>query len=269
MSYFMVKITVCTYPKLRVRDMTPYCHVGSGYFIQLCLLHKGLPWPWPKVISPRSGSYPIFMSGSLLLSVMLDWIFHTIVVFCPSVCHDLDPRSCFQDHSINITKIFLWLINHMFDLDISHNWPFAKDRTLYLLADFFILTSQSNGPSNCCRIVMTQWNDLKMSTWTATCHEFGKRSIVSWPWLRVILPRSRSQFIQFLGHNRSRVTWMWIALNNCYPWPWGCCFRGIYPLRTCLIHVSSLQGFTKLLWVWPWTLTSACFKCNRCCHFLL
>ena len=41
------------------------------------------------------------------------------------------------------------------------NWPFAKGPTLHLLADFFIVTSQLNGPSSDCAVVTSQWNDVK------------------------------------------------------------------------------------------------------------
>ena len=39
------------------------------------------------------------------------------------------------------------------DLLNAVNWPFAKGPTWHLLADFCIMTSQSNGPSNGCAIV--------------------------------------------------------------------------------------------------------------------
>ena len=41
------------------------------------------------------------------------------------------------------------------------NCLIAKGPTVHLLADFFIMTSQSNGPSNSCAIVTSQWNDVK------------------------------------------------------------------------------------------------------------
>ena len=36
-----------------------------------------------------------------------------------------------------------------------------KDPTSHLLVDFFIMTSRSNGPSNGCAIVTSQYNDVK------------------------------------------------------------------------------------------------------------
>ena len=59
----------------------------------------------------------------------------------------------------------------------TNNWPFAKGPTLHLLADFFIVTSQSNGPSSGCAVVTPQWNDVKRTTRSTTYPEFGERAI--------------------------------------------------------------------------------------------
>ena len=67
---------------------------------------------------------------------------------------------------------------NIFDLEVNiSNWPFAKGPTLHLLADFFIVTLQSNGPSSGCAVVTSQWNDVKRTTCSTTCPEFGERAI--------------------------------------------------------------------------------------------
>ena len=43
-----------------------------------------------------------------------------------------------------------------------------------VLADLIITTSELNGQSNSCAIVTSQLNDVKNSTWRATCPEVGK-----------------------------------------------------------------------------------------------
>ena len=82
-----------------------------------CPWPKGVSWPWPKVISPRSRSQcthtqnPCPGHNSSLQS--WSWIiFHTIVVHYPRVCHDLGPRSYLQGqgHSAHIPKICVRVI---------------------------------------------------------------------------------------------------------------------------------------------------------------
>ena len=54
------------------------------------------------------------------------------------------------------------IFNDLFSLFLCPpNCLIAKGPTPHLLADFFIMMSQSNGPSNSCVIVMSQWTDVK------------------------------------------------------------------------------------------------------------
>ena len=71
-------------------------------------------------------------------------------------------------------------------------------------------------------------------------------TIVSWPRLRVILPRSRPRFthgifsipLPFLCNLDVDDT-----LHNCCPWPRGCCSGGgICPVRTCLVNITISLG---------------------------
>ena len=54
-------------------------------------------------------------------------------------------------------------------IDLSPKAP-----TSHLLADFFIVTSQPNGPSSCCAVVTSYWNDVKRTTWSTHALNLAK-----------------------------------------------------------------------------------------------
>ena len=121
-----------------------------------------------------------------------------------------------------------------------------------------------------CVMTLTQGHISKVMvtvhTYPKTCpgHKFSLPSwiliiyhvIISWLWLRDILPRSRSQFthgnfffsrpLPFMGPLDGDDT-----SHNCCPWPRGCCCCcwGICPVRTCLVWVGFkhfLAGFKAI-----------------------
>ena len=83
------------------------------------------------------------------------------------------PIVAFCKHT-NIGDI---IISSILQVGLLMNCLLAKGPTSHMLADISIVTSQLNDPSNGCVIVTSQENDVKKSTWRATCHGFGERPI--------------------------------------------------------------------------------------------
>ena len=87
-----------------------------------------------------------------------------IRLVCAVGCHPhLHVKNTqFSMEIIQITLHIYSMISLLESLYFSQdNCLIAKGPTVHLLADFFIMTSQSNGPSNSCAIVTSQWNDVK------------------------------------------------------------------------------------------------------------
>ena len=89
-------------PKIRVRAITPNCHVMmmlNDISHNCCSWPKSVPWPWPKVISPRPQcilTQNLCLGHNSSLPCWIWIIFHTIVIYESMVFHDLDPRSYLQ-----------------------------------------------------------------------------------------------------------------------------------------------------------------------------
>ena len=77
-------------------------------------------------------------------------------------------RATRREHSVQCLSLWLSLC--------SGNCRIAKGPISHLLADFFIMTSQSNGPSDISAIVTSQWNDVKKPHGKPR-PEIGERSI--------------------------------------------------------------------------------------------
>ena len=126
------------------------------------IVFKGVSWPWPKVISPMSRSQYTHTQNlcpghNSSLPCLIWIIFHTIVVhdqIVHVVCHDFDPRWHFQGQG------------HSAHIPKNHVWAITPH-------------CHQGSPST-----LSAMFDLDIIYHT----------VISWPWLRVILPGSRSQF---------------------------------------------------------------------------
>ena len=99
-------------------------------------------------------------------------------------------------------------------------------------------------------------------------------TIVSWPWLEIITPRSRSQlthgkhFSQTITFHMDQDT-----SHNCCPWPRGCCCGGICPVMAGLVW--AYNGHPWMFW-FPQITNMSChtflsklLKANMCPQTLL
>ena len=87
-------------------------------------------------------------------------------------------------------------------------------------------------------------------------------TIVSWPWLRVISPRSWSQFTHgknlFPDHYLSWVAWMRMILHIIVFLDPGVDSGGICPVRTCLVGFNMFKLFIHInqllaTWITKWS----------------
>ena len=158
---------------------------------------KGVSWSWPKVISPRSRSQCPYTGNLCLghnssLPCCIWIIFHTIVVHDSRVCHDLDPLSYLwgQGHSAHIPQIYVraktphcqvgswYYFTHL----LSMTEGCVRTLTQGHISEFMVTVHTY--PKPCLG------HKLSLPSWTLIIYH----AIVSWPWLRDISTRSRSQF---------------------------------------------------------------------------
>ena len=180
------EVSVHTYPKS-----------VSGPFILTVLLDldnilhnccpwpNGMPWHWPKVIS-----------GAVVVEWLSSWLAE-------------------QEDRGSIPGLATW---------VFRDWlsPASKSRYGWKIAKSTLILKTTNQP--------TQGNisKVKVHTYPKPCPGHNSslpcwiliiyHTIVSWPWLRFISPRSRSQFTHgktlFQDHYLSWVTWMGMILHT-------------------------------------------------------
>ena len=158
------------------------------------------------------------------------WIIsHTIVVHDPRICHDLDPRSYFQGQGANIPKIGVRTIARH-----CHIWSGYSHDCCPLPKGVMISTQ---GHTSKVKVTVYTYRNLYLGHNSSLPCWFGwyftqllSDSRVSWPWLKVISPRSMSQCTHtrnpYLGHNSLQSNLMGIILHLIVVHDTGCCCRG-------------------------------------------